>query len=215
MAAVVIAYPPMAGGNHLKNLLCLDSSFANSSDLNTGVYTDPSVQPVGTVHSVGGRNVHKYLIDAVTADQEKTWLIHGHFGELAPFRTQLNSLNFKKYIIITIDTATDKQLLFERQQRLGGTSGHPYYLDEEQQYLYQPSLYETYFESDEILTCSISQVLDPDLNRSKIINQFNNYLNTNINVSQAQELHTLWWNNNFLTNSDYVRNFYHGKKESN
>lgn len=211
MPAVVIAYPPMAGGNHFKNLLCLDTTLANSSDLNTAVYTDPvanNVHPVGTAHSVGGRNVHRYLFENIAAAPEKTWIIHGHFGELAPFRTQLNSIQSKKYIVITIDTEHDRQLLLDRQVRLGGTSGHPYYLDEEQLYLYQPAMYESYFTSDDVMTCAISEVWDPDFNRSKIIQRWNNFLNIHVDAVQAQHYHTIWWNSNFEIFSNHVRTYY-------
>ncbi len=211
MSAVVIAYPPMAGGNHFKNLLCLDPFFANSSDLDRSVYTSPETEPAGTAHSVGGRNVHTYLFEKIAADPGRTWIAHGHFGELAPFQTELNSIDHKKYIVITIDTDEDRKLLFSRQERLGGTSGHPYYLDEEQPYLYQPPMYETYFTSNDIMTCSMREVWDPDLNRSKLIDRWNSFLNINIDVNEAQHYHTLWWNSNFLTFSNHVRTYYHGQ----
>ena len=208
MPAVVIAYPPMAGGNHFKNLLCLDPSFANSRDLKREVYTSPDTEPQGTAHSSGGRNVHQYLFEDVFAAPELTWIIHGHFGELAPFRSELNSIEHKKYIVITIDTEKDRRLLFDRQKRLGGTSGHPYYLDEEQQYLYQPGMYESYFTSNDVLTCSVSEVWHPDFNQSKIIERWNSFLNININVDEAQHFHTLWWNSNFSTFCNNVRTYY-------
>ena len=213
MPAVIVAYPPMAGGNHFKNLLCMAGSFANSSDFNPEVYEYAHApvsdsQPVGTVHSTGGRNVHKYLFEKIFAAPEKTWIIHGHFGELAPFRNELNLINNKKYIIITIDTDLDRKMLLERQQRLGGTSGHPYYLDEEQPYLYQPPMYTTYFTSDDTLNTSIECAWHPNLSESKLIDTWNNYLNINIDITQAQHYHTLWWNSNFnLTdyNQHYAR----------
>lgn len=188
-------------------------SFANSSDFNPEVYEYAHApvsdsQPVGTVHSTGGRNVHKYLFEKIFAAPEKTWIIHGHFGELAPFRNELNLINNKKYIIITIDTDLDRKMLLERQQRLGGTSGHPYYLDEEQPYLYQPPMYTTYFTSDDTLNTSIECAWHPNLSESKLIDTWNNYLNINIDITQAQHYHTLWWNSNFnLTdyNQHYAR----------
>jgi len=211
MPAIVIAYPPMAGGNHFKNLLCLDSSFANSSDLDRTVYTSSDVHPTGTAHSVGGRNVHQYLFEKIFANPEQHWIIHGHFGELAPFRQELNSIDYKKYIIITIDTELDRKLLLDRQERLGGTSGHPYYLDEEQPYLYQPFMYESYFTSNDIMTCTMREVWHPDLRQSKLIDRWNRYLNININIDEAQHYHTLWWNSNFLIFNNHVRNYYRGQ----
>jgi len=197
-SAVVIAYPPMAGGNHFKNLLCLWPEFGNSSDLRTGVYTDPNTEPQGTAHSVGGRNVHEFLFDNIFQNPESTWLVHGHFGELAPFRQQLNSIDRVKYIVISIDTDHDRQLLFSRQERMGGTSGHPYYLDEEQPYLYQPAMYQTYFRSDTVLSTPISQAWHPDLQESKLFHTWNNHLNINVDHTQAQKLHTLWCDANFI-----------------
>lgn len=203
--AVVIAYPPMAGGNHFKNLLWLDPVFGNSGDLRSSVYTDPSTDPPGTAHSVGGRNVHQYLFDDIFAKPEYTWVISGHFGELAPWREQLNSIDCVKYIVITIDTGEEINMLYQRQEKLGGTSGHPYYLEEEQPYLYDAAMYSTYFRSDCVLTTSLSQAWDPDLTSSKLIDTWNKYLNTNVDITAAQQLHALWWDANFkLTNDNSV-----------
>lgn len=216
MLVAIIAYPPMAGGNHFKNLICLDPSFANSDDLNPEVYEHAANpisewQPVGTVHSKSGRNVHEYLFERIHAEPDRNWIIHGHFGELALFRAELNSLKNKKYIIITIDTEIDRELLFERQERLAGTSGHPYYLHEEQPFLYQPAMYRRYFTSTYAITTSLTTAWHPNLKESNLIDTWNKYLNINIDINQAQYYHTLWWNSNFnLPNyiSNKTRKFY-------
>jgi hypothetical protein len=192
MTVVVIAYPPSAGGNHLKNILCLDSSFANSNDLDQAKYTNGDRE----VHSTPGRNIQDCKISAAetaTAD----YIIHGHFGELATEQNRINAIADKKFIVVTINTDRDKYLLNTRQHRLGQMS-HPYYLNEEQPYLYQLYFYQTYFtcRPENIYTISINDFWHPDLTAHNIIPGLNTFLNKNVDQEQAQVLHNHWHNNN-------------------
>jgi hypothetical protein len=192
MSAIIIAYPPSGGGNHLKNMLCLDASFANSSDLDRNRYTRGERE----VHSTPGRNMQEYRIDqAESAEQD--YILHGHFGELAPWRNRINAIEDKKWILITIDTNRDRYLLANRQQRLGQW-GHEYYLNEEQFYLYQPEFYQTYFtgRSENIYTIALNDFWHHDLQQYEIIKRLNSFLNKNVDQSQAQFLHNHWHKNN-------------------
>lgn len=193
MTALVIAYPPSGGGNHLKNILCLDSSFGNSSDLNRDVYT----QGKREVHSTSGRNVSAERVSAAARDPHHEHIVHGHFGELATQRDQINAIVDKKFIIITIDTPRDRYLLNNRQGRLGQMS-HEYYLHEEQPYLYQPHFYQTYFTGlpQNIYTIALNDFWHPNLDEYKIVQQLNTFLNKKIDQEQAQFLHTHWHTNN-------------------
>ena len=193
MTALVIAYPPSGGGNHLKNILCLDKSFANSSDLDVNVYTRGERE----VHSTSGRNVSIERVTAAAADLHHEHIIHGHFGELATQRDQINSIVDKKFVVITIDTPRDRYLLSIRQNRLGQMS-HEYYLNEEQLYLYQPYFYQTYFTGlpENIYTIALNDFWHHDLNKYKIIQHLNTFLNKNVDQEQAQFLHTHWHKNN-------------------
>jgi hypothetical protein len=193
MTALVIAYPPSGGGNHLKNILCLDKSFGNSSDLNINVYT----QGKREVHSTFGRNVTDERVEAAARDPHNEHIIHGHFGELATQRDQINAIVDKKFILLTIDNDRDRYLLNNRQGRLGQMS-HPYYLDEEQLYLYQSYFYQTYFTGlpENIYTIALNDFWHPDLNEYKIVQRLNTFLNKNVDQEQAQFLHTHWHINN-------------------
>jgi hypothetical protein len=194
MTVVVIAYPPAGGGNHLKNILCLDKSFDNSSDLDISKYTSGERE----VHSTTGRNMQEHRVnEAETATQD--YILHGHFGELAPWRTRINAIEDKKWIIININTVRDRRLLDERQHRLGQW-GHEYYLNEEQPYLYQPEFYQTYFtgRTESVYTISINDLWNPDFEQSKIVHQLNVFLNKNIDQAQAQFLHSHWHTNNHI-----------------
>lgn len=193
MTALIIAYPPSAGGNHLKNILCLDSSFGNSSDLDIEVYTSGNRE----VHSTPGRNVYAERVKNASDDPHHDHIIHGHFGELATQRDAINAIADKKFIILTIDTPRDRYLLNNRQGRLGQIS-HEYYLNEEQPYLYQPVFYQTYFTGldQNIYTISINEFWHPDLDQYKIIQGLNSFLNKNVDQSQAQFLHNHWHKNN-------------------
>jgi len=197
MTVVVISYPPSAGGNHLKNILCLDSSFANSQDLNRSKYFDGERE----VHSTSGRNMQLYRIEeAETATSD--YILHGHFGELAPWRDRINAIQNKKWLIISIDTRQDQDLLDDRQHRLG-QFGHEYYLREEQPYLYQREFYQTYFTglNDDIYTIALSDFWNPDFQQTQIIYKLNVFLNKNINQEEAQILHNHWHLNNDINHN--------------
>lgn len=195
MTVVVIAYPPAGGGNHLKNMLCLDPSFANSNELDHSKYRLGCRE----VHSTSGRNMQEYKI-AQAESAEQDYILHGHFGELAPWRDRINAVIDKKFIIVTIDNQRDQDLLDTRQHRLG-QFGHDYYLREEQPYLYQSEFYQTYFTGrlENIYTIALNDFWNPVLDQSQIIQQLNSFLNKNIDVEQAQILHQCWHSNNDIT----------------
>jgi len=192
MSTVIIAYPPSGGGNHLKNMLCLDSTFANSQDLNVSNYTNG----LREVHSTSGRNMQEFRVSEAEQSQAD-YILHGHFGELAPWRDRINALHETKWILITIDTQRDRYLLNNRQQRLGQW-GHEYYLHEEQPYLYHADFYQSYFtgQPQNIYTVSIDHFWHPEIENHKIITNLNAFLNKNIDPQQAQFLHTHWRKNN-------------------
>lgn len=192
MSVVIIAYPPSAGGNHLKNILLMDQSWENSYELNLDTYNRGDKE----VHSTPGRNMQQYkLQNAKTA--RKDYVLHGHFGELTPWREQINSIEDKKFILITIDTERDKDLLNDRQNNLGQYS-HPYYLYEEQEYLYQPYFYQTYFTAklENVYNLPLHEFWCPNIHHYGIVNRLNSFLNKNIDANEAQVLHTNWHTNN-------------------
>jgi hypothetical protein len=195
MTVVVIAYPPGGGGNHLKNILCLDQSFANSNDLNIDKYTGGERE----VHSTTGRNMQQYRVESAES-AEQDYVLHGHFGELAPWRDRINAIADKKFLVISIDSDRDQYLLDNRQHRLGQW-GHEYYLREEQPYLYRRELYQTYFTTtlENIYTIALNDFWHPDLQQYKIVEQLNNFLNKNVDTEQAQFLHRHWHINNDIT----------------
>lgn len=192
MTVTVIVYPPSAGGNHLKNILCLDSSFANSSDLDMVKYTSGERE----VHSTPGRNMQESrMTEAEQCDTD--FILHGHFGELAPWRNRINDIKNKKFLVISIATPRDRYLLDQRQHRLGQW-GHEYYLHEEQPFLYTPELYQTYFTGrpENIYTMALNDFWHPNLGHYKIVDRLNDFLNKSINQDQAQFLHRHWHVNN-------------------
>lgn len=196
MSAVIVSYCPAAGGNHLKNILSLSPAFANSTTMDLTVY-DRTDQTSGAVHSINGRNVQNIFVDQMLDHPDQCWLISGHFGELATVRQRLHSVS-KKFIIITLDTELDRQLLENRQRRLGQHC-HPYWLNEEQLYLYQPEMYQTYFDTElcNIATVRLYDLWHPTLNNNSVIETVNKFLNINIDPDSAQTLQQKWWSANF------------------
>lgn len=217
MSLTIISYAPGAGGNHLKNMMINGNRiFANHSDFNIDVYNvehnvngaNEEQYPFGTVHSVPGRNVQKDTMNKIMSDQTQDWIVHGHFGELAPYRNQINSVVDKKFILITIDNQIDQQLLDCRQTRLGHKH-HSYYITEEEPLLYQPTMYETYFNgSPESICCvSLYDFWHPVIN--KILTKIENFLNIKLDQVSSQDLHTKWWSMNFNFDfDDFTRRTY-------
>ena len=193
--ATIIAYPPSGGGNHLKNLLCLSDAFANSSDLNLEPYKTGNRE----VHSTSGRNMNQYrMADALASSGD--FILHGHFGELAPFRETINSIQHKRFVIVTIDTQQDRRVLQTRQTRLGQQS-HDYYLHEEQYFLYQPQMYSTYFTGQEcdIFSFSLTDLWHSVINYNGTWDRLNSFLGINIDLASAQRLHDQWRANNQMS----------------
>jgi len=213
MSAVIVTYCPAAGGNHLKNILSLSLAFANREEMDLTVY-DRADQTSGAVHSIDGRNVQDIFIERMVQYPDQCWLLSGHFGELAPVRQSLSTVDCK-FLIITIDTVLDRRLLERRQQRLGQQC-HPYWLEEEQLYLYQPQMYQTYFgvDSADIATVSLYDLWHPTLNNNSVITRINEFLNIDIDAESAQNLQQKWWNSNFQFKfSDYEQGVYKAQKQ--
>jgi hypothetical protein len=192
MSAVVIAYCPSSGGNHLKNLLCLSNDFANHNELDSTIY-DTAHQ--GTVHCVSGRNVQPHLIQRMIDCPDQCWVIPAHFGEIAPYRSQINHVN-KKFIVISIDTKQERQWLQRRQSQLGQQC-HDYWLDEEQPWLYRADMYYNYFGATSVLTIPLADLWSPTLNQGQVIQQINKFLHINIDLHPAQILQNKWITSNF------------------
>jgi hypothetical protein len=213
VSAVIVAYCPSAGGNHLKNILSLSSAFANQGEMDLTVY-DRADQTSGTVHSINGRNVQDVFVERMMQHPDQCWLLSGHFGELAPVRNRLLTVD-RKFLIITLDQAIDRRLLERRQQRLGQQC-HPYWLEEEQLYLYQPDMYQNYFGVDpaDIATISLHDLWHPTLCDHSVITKINEFLNINIDAEQAQNLQQKWWHSNFgFEFSDYEQSVYKAQKQ--
>ena len=195
---VLIAYPPSAGGNHLKNILCLDNSFANSIDLNIKkVYYENQGAKIGEVQSIPGRNVHEHFIDQVCQDIDSDYVLQCHFGEIANYRDRIFDLE-KKLILLTIDDFTDRIILEKRQNRLGQHI-HPYWLEEELLFLYQPEMYVRYFgiSKNNIMSLPVHHFWKSDLETHSIIDRVNQFLNKQIPKKQAQDLHDRWQEINY------------------
>ena len=191
----------------------MSSAFANQGEMDLTVY-DRADQTSGTVHSINGRNVQEVFVDRMIQNPDQCWLLSGHFGELAPVRNRLLTVD-RKFLIVTIDQLIDRRLLERRQQRLGQHC-HPYWLEEEQQYLYQPDMYQTYFDVDsaDIATISLYDLWHPTLKNYSVISQINAFLNINIDAERSQNLQQKWWASNFeFEFSDYEQGVYKVQKQ--
>jgi hypothetical protein len=175
---------------------------------------DRADQTSGAVHSVSGRNVKYTFVDQMVNHPDQCWLLSGHFGELAQFRSQLLSID-KKFVIITIDTDLDRNLLERRQHRMGQQC-HPYWLNEEQLYLYQEPMCQTYFGVDPTNTTTVRlyDLWHPTLCNGAVIHKINEFLNINIDLESALDLQKKWWSSNFeFPFSHYEQGVYKVQKQ--
>lgn len=203
MAINIIAYPPGGGGNHLRNLCDLDGRFQDQwpwdwvRQRRVGLqpYDQPPGQP-GVVHSLPGRNIHEVFVQEVTDYLGGLYLLHGHFGELAPHAQAIRSWCGVRWLIVTMDDAEDRALLRQRQRRLGY---HPYWLDEEQIFLYRAEMYTHYFGAtpEQIYQLPVRCLWQPDISRSGVLSILGRAFDLSIRSHIAQSLHTKWYNLNF------------------
>lgn len=204
MSLTVIYYPPSAAGNHLKNLINLDPSMRDNARLDLDMYEQHKMIQ-GTAHAKAGRNVQKEELEVIIREPDHRWCICGHFGELAPKRDLLLQVPDRKFVIIGIESPTDRWLLEARQQRLGQQC-HPYWLHEEQPYLYDYHMCKEYWRTRAVHKIGLEHFWNPDLGHHQIISQLNLFLGCAIPESIAQELHARWWQANFI--QPEIRKFY-------
>jgi hypothetical protein len=184
MTTIIIPFPPGAGGNHLKNILV--------SDISKLQYTNP------TVHQTPGDNLQASQIETVLANPEATHVLHGHFGEIMSYQNQIRNIKDKKFIIISNDNLRDRQLLYKRQKQIGCvTLEKGGYFEGEQVFLYEPFMYHHYFDvsMEDIMNISISEWFVEDI--TLVVDKINYFLKINLNVDVVNNLHKIWYRNNF------------------
>ena len=183
MSTIIIAFPPSAGGNHLKNILSL-----NSDSVLPAFYSNNKP----SVHQRPGSNLKEQdCINAIS--QPGLHILHGHFGEIMSYQKYVDQMVDKKFIILSPDTAEDRKLLRARAILLGqATSDAEGYFDQEQVFLYEPFMYNRYFRTSmlNIMNISISEWFTNDID--PVIDQLNQFLNCKLDTEYVKQLHTIW-----------------------
>lgn len=184
MTTIIIPFPPGAGGNHLKNILV--------SDILKLQYTN------STVHQTPGDNLQARQIETALNNPEATHVLHGHFGEIMSYQNQIRNIQDKKFIIICVDNIHDRQLLYQRQKQIGCvTLENGGYFEGEQVFLYESFMYHHYFDvsMENIMNISISEWFVEDI--TPVIDKINYFLKINLNIDIVNNLHKIWYRNNF------------------
>lgn len=169
----VIAFPPWAGGNHVKNLLeFTEENFNGYLDLYTG--KDKKV------HAQEGSNLTKQKFD-------KNNILHGHFGEIMSLRKEFAEVD-KRWILVSPDTYECRSILVNRGKHLTLDS----YFDHEQIFLYEPHMFNTYFRTpmQDIMNISVYELFADDIDG--VLDRLNFFLGNTINKVKAKELHKIW-----------------------
>lgn len=194
MSLTLVVYAPGAGGNHLKNLLCLANSYANNDDLIPEVYESPDPdRPPGEVWCVGGRNLQDIFFDRMTTAPEKSWVLAAHVGEMFQYQTQLNLIANKKIVVIDLEDQQCRRRLDQRQVRLGQCI-HPYWLDEELVWMYRSETLAKIFHSHaaQYMQISIKNFWSKHFVNSPEFDQLAAFLNVSVDRVRANRYHDIW-----------------------
>jgi hypothetical protein len=153
----------------------------------------------GTVHALRGRNIHEVFFDHIDLNPQGCYVLQGHFGELAKYLDRIKNIDQINWVLITLDHVEDRNLLDQRQRRLG-QNNHPYWLEEEQPYLYQNLMCASYFQAQpqNILNIPLREFWNHDA--SDTVNRINTFLQIDVCLETAQTLHDHWHKLNFAPN---------------
>ena len=189
MTVAIILFPPMAGGNHLHNLISLSHKYRDNFD--------NSIYQKNTVHARPGNNLKKEQFTSILTSNTDH-LLHGHFGEIMSFQNQIREITNKKFIIICVDNDEDRQLLKKRKITIDYSpfNTNDYFFGE-QVFLYEPFMYHHYFDvpMTDIMNIPISEWFVKDI--TSVLARINYFLQIDIDIAEATNLHKIWYNNNF------------------
>ena len=184
MTTIIIAFPPSAGGNHLKNILTLDYNTA------LALYNKSTT----TFHTQPGTNLKEQsCMDALSIPG--LHILHGHFAEIMSYQKYIDQIQNKKFVILSPDTPNDRSLLRARQKSLGqnqtSLSAEDYF-DQEQVFLYEPFMYTRYFNTpmSQIMNISISEWFTDNID--PVIKRLTQFLEIDLDVNRVRQLHNIW-----------------------
>jgi hypothetical protein len=189
----LVVYLPGSGGNHLKNLLCLSSNYANAADLDPAVYEHPDPKrPPGEVWCVGGRNLQDIFFERMTGHDDQNWVLAAHVGEMFQYQQQLAAIPNKKIVVISLEHEPSRRQLDSRQTRLEQCI-HPYWLDEELIWIYQPETLKKLFNqtNDQYYQLSIRDFWAADFAQQGFA-KLTAWLNVDLDFNTADRYHKLW-----------------------
>jgi hypothetical protein len=191
MTIAIVVFPPNSGGNHLRNLISLSSKYSNNS-------VNSLYEKSYAVHNKPGNNLKKEQFDNILTDTDNH-LLHGHFGEIMSYQHRIRAIKNKKFIIICADTNDDRQLFNTRNLSVKYSPFHNQdYFFGEQVFLYEPFMYHYYFDvsMEDIMNIPITEWFIEDI--TPVLARINYFLQINIDIDKAQELHKIWYKNNFI-----------------
>ena len=190
MTVAIVVFPPLSGGNHLRNLISLSTAY-NDNNINKSIY-----QKNKTVHAYPGSNLKKENFDNILDNSNH--LLCGHFGEIMSYQHQIRDLKNKKFILICTDTNEDREILNSRKinSQYSPFKTQDYFFGE-QVFLYEPFMYHHYFNipMENIMNIPITEWVVNDI--TPVLARINYFLQIDIDMEKAKELHSIWFTKNF------------------
>ena len=192
MSAVIIIFPPLAGGNHLKNIVSLMFCRKLDQDI-LALYENSSP----FAHDILTTNFGRNQIQNAIANQNTQHVLQSHFGVFAGYDTELTQIIDKKFIILSATTVDDWELISNRGKSAGikiyGDDHFKEFIRNEVGVLYQSSTVQRYFQtcSDNILNIAISELFKSNID--PLLKKLADFLGVkNFKKEHVNNIHTNW-----------------------
>ena len=201
MTAVLISYPPAAGGNHLRNLITVASNYVSDTSFNENIMQQYFSSGKIMVHGqdIGqdaiANNINSFKLHRSAMEHEQNIVYFGHFAEILSQRDILLTLPNKKFILISPDTQDCMKIWSARAKKLGMAPVPGYYAGE-QIFLYEPVIYYDVLKTKKtnVMNISIYEWFAEDI--SPVLDRLEFFLQANFDRELCQRLHQIWYSRN-------------------
>lgn len=207
MSTIFISFPPAAGGNHLRNIIELTTNLFNTASYRQSILDQYTTLSKIYVHGddyasqIEG-NIHALKIHRAVLNPSDNWLFYGHFSEIYSFRNSIAPIRDKKFILISPDSIECRNIWLARATKLNMQPVGDYYIGE-QVFLYEPFIYYDMLKTKKtnVMNISVSEWFKHDV--EPVFTKIELFLNTKIDRTLANQLHTIWINKQTCINNRY------------
>jgi len=202
MTTLFISFPPGGGGNHLRNMIAVNSNFIQEDEYRQSIidqYKRKTINVHGKdlAQNVMASNLNSFKLHRALMNPAQNYVFFGHFAEIMTLRNDIAKIADKKFILLSIDTDKCRKIWLARSAELAQEPySYDYYLGE------QVFLYESFMYSNNIFQCKSSNVMNIGIgdwfshNVETELNRVSQFLNCTFDLDQAKDMHNTWLEKN-------------------